>query len=392
MLHSLSLFLFAAAAVGLTILAVQTIALRIHLRQRRAPAEMATPISILKPLCGVDDDLEANLEHFATLDYPAYELLLGVRSIDDPAWPLALACARRHPAHVRVVLQRGTPGLNPKVNQLITLEAAARYEIVVISDSNVRVREGYLQEIAAGLADPRVGLVTHPIVGVGEQRLGSLLDNLHMVTHCAPGIVAAKLVAGRDVVIGKSMALRRKDVARLGGFASVKDVLAEDYVLGLAVTGLLGLRVLVGGPIENVSERRPIAHFVARYQRWGVLQRKLVGLPAYCAQLLLNPIVVALAGLALAPDRVALATFAGIVAVKIAIDACNGLILRGGLPIAALAAIPLKDLLVAGAWLGGLLRDTVDWRGNRLLVLAGSRLATLDGRPLGYADETPEVA
>src|SRR5439155_12021378 len=120
-------------------------------------------ISILKPLCGLDDDLVANLESFVAIDYAPYEVLLGVRDRHDAAYPIALALARRFPRRVRVVLQRGAPGLNPKVNQLATLARAARYEIVVVSDSNVRVPDGYLDEIAAHLEDPRVGLVTHPI-------------------------------------------------------------------------------------------------------------------------------------------------------------------------------------------------------------------------------------
>ncbi|AKU91992.1 ceramide glucosyltransferase [Vulgatibacter incomptus] len=393
MFDAISLTLFAAAATGLTILALQLVTLRLHLRRPPKRMTSARPISILKPLCGVDDDLENNLEHFATLDYPSYELLLGVRSPSDPAYPLALACASRHPERVRVIVQRGEPGLNPKVNQLITLEREARFGIVVVSDSNVRVRPGYLDEIAANLEDPTVGLVTHPIAGVGEQRLGSLLDNLHLVTHCAPGTISAKLLAGRDIVVGKSMAMRRIDVARLGGFASVKDVLAEDYVLGLAVGRKLRKSVSLGAPIENVSERRPLSHFVSRYHRWSVLQRKMVGLPAYLAQLLLNPIVLALLGLAAAPNTTSLLVFAGICATKIMIDATCGLLLRDGFRLLGLAAIPLKDVIVAWAWLVGLVRDTVEWRGNRLVVLEGTRLASSEGEvDFGDAQAEPEVA
>ena len=393
MLEAFSLSLFAAAAVGLTVLAVQVAALARHLYRRPAVPRVAAPISILKPLCGVDDDLAANLEHFATIEYPDYELLLGVRSTRDPAWPVATACARRHPGRVRVVVQRGEPGLNPKVNQLITLAAAAQHDLVVISDSNVRVRAGYLHEIAAGLEDPGVGLVTHPIVGVGEKRLGSLLDNLHLATHCAPGSVVAKRIAGRDIVVGKSMAMRRSDVARLGGFACVKDVLAEDYVLGLAVGTKLGKRVVLGGPIENVSERRSVAHFVARYQRWSVMQRKMAGLPAYCALLLLNPVALALLGLASDPNPRSLAIFGALCAAKIAVDGLAAYELRGWLPPHKLLAVPLKDLLVAWTWLCGLLRDTVEWRGNRLVVLAGTRLVPPGGtHEPAEASPEPEVA
>src|SRR5439155_1786675 len=113
-------------------------------------------------------------------------------------------------------LQQGEPGLNPKVNQLLTLACKAHHNILVISDSNTRVQPDYLDDIAAHLEDPKVGLVTHPLVGDGETesdaRLGAIADNLHITGVITPGVVAAKLLAGKDYVIGKSMALRRDDL------------------------------------------------------------------------------------------------------------------------------------------------------------------------------------
>ena len=138
MIH-VSQLLFVGAAFGLLLYALQLVAVALHKRAPSRTPRLRRGISILKPLCGLDDDLAANLECFAALDYAPYELLLGVRDRHDAAYPLALAFAKRFPKRVRVVLQRGTPGLNPKVNQLATLARAARYELVVVSDSNVRV-------------------------------------------------------------------------------------------------------------------------------------------------------------------------------------------------------------------------------------------------------------
>src|SRR5512133_3397827 len=245
MTHATTVVLLAAALVGLAIVAIQTLSLRRHVREAPARPARMPPISILKPLCGVDDDLEANLRSFAELDYPEYEVVLGVASTRDAAWPVARAAARRWPGRFRAVVQRGEPGLNPKVNQLLTLARAARHDVLVVSDSNVRVEPGYLAEIAALLEDERVGLVTHAIVGVGEARVGSLMDHLHLAGCIAPGVVAAKRLARRDIVVGKSMALRRRDLDRMGGFATVKDVLAEDYVMGLRVSTVLGKHVAV---------------------------------------------------------------------------------------------------------------------------------------------------
>src|SRR5207245_2614202 len=118
-----------------------------------------------------------------------------------------------------------------------------------------------------------VGLVTHPFVGAGEGRLGSTLDNLHMGSSIAPGMIAASRVAGRGLVVGKSMALRRGDLDALGGFDTLRDVLAEDYVLGRRVETLVGKRVVVGRCLLRcVSRERSLVDFVARYQRWSVIQ------------------------------------------------------------------------------------------------------------------------
>jgi ceramide glucosyltransferase len=286
---------------------------------------------------------------------------------------------RRWPNRFRAVVQRGEPGYNPKVNQLIGLARAARHDLFVISDSNVRVQAGYLGEIAEAFRAPDVGLVTHPVAGECEQRLGSLFDNLHLAGAIAPGMVASKRIARQDIVVGKSMAMRRADVEALGGFEAVKDVLAEDFVIGRWVTRRLGKRVVLARtPVVNVNEQRDLSDFYGRYARWSVMQRKAVGTPVYVSQLLLNPLLLGALGLAASPSGAALVTFLGLCAAKAAVDGANGRLLRrGGFPLSDLLLVPAKDLLFGAAWLHGLLRDEVVWRGNRLRVLPGTRLAPI---------------
>jgi ceramide glucosyltransferase len=370
--------LFGAALCGVALLAAQQVALRWHLAGPAArPLGRVVPVSILKPLCGVDDDLARNLERFATLSHPEYEVVLGVRDERDAAYPLAVAAAKRWPDRVRLVLQRGAPGLNPKVNQLVTLASAARHDLLVVSDSNVRVPEGYLDELVALFEDPDVGCVTHPVAGADEQTLGSLLDNLHLASSVGAGQIAAKRVAGRDLVVGKSMALRRADLERLGGFVAFADYLAEDYVIGRRVGTVLGKRVAVARtPVINVSRRRTVGDFYRRYARWSVIHRTAIAPTTYLAQSLLNPTPIALVALALAPSLAAFTCLAGIVASKAVLDVGAGRALRpGGFGPRALACVPVKDLLLAAAWIHGLCHDTVLWRGHRLHVLPGSRLA-----------------
>jgi ceramide glucosyltransferase len=372
----LSFTLFGLAAVGVVLVAIQLFALTQHLDADPVEGSRQPPVSILKPLCGEDDDLLGNLSCFAHLDYPEYELLLGVKDASDPAYSIAVQAQALWPEIVRVVLQTGAPGLNPKVNQLISLTRGARHDILVVSDSNVRVAPDYLTEIAAHLDDSQTGLVTHPISGIGERNLGALLDNLNLSTSIGPGVIAAKRVLGVDFVVAKSLAIRRRDLQALGGFEAVKDVLAEDFVLGRRVVSVLGKRVVLGrSPIYNVSRLRSVPQFVARYARWSVLQRTAMGLGIYCCELLLNPLIVATAALALHPTANSTLAWSAVALAKMALDAGAARQLRNrSLGWGEVFALPLKDLLLGIAWVQGLFNRHVDWRGNKLLVVEGTQL------------------
>jgi len=341
-------------------------------------------ISILKPLCGVDDELEKNLENFAGLNYPRYEVVLGVKNARDAAYPVAQAAVRRWPGKFRLVLQRGEPGMNPKVNQLITLAAAARHDLLVVSDSNVRVPQGYLHEIAAQFEDPTVACVTNPIVGISEKKLGSLMDNLHLGTAIGPGMVSAKVAGGQDIVVGKSMALRRADLEAMGGFEAARNHLAEDYVLGGKVSAKLGKRVAVCRlPVYNVSQNRSVKDFFNRYMRWSVIHRTAISLPTYIGQAFLNPTPLAVIGFTLAPSMKAALFVMMTATAKALLDV--GIVRQfrtESFGPRILPAIFLKDFLIFFAWCNGLFDRTVVWRGNKLRVHHGSLLMPLESEPM----------
>ena len=382
--HLASMSLLVASAIGIAIVVLQIVILARHL-SRRTPAPRARPpISILKPLCGLDDELADNLASFAALPYPEYEVVLGVASAADPAYAVAAEAVREWPARFRVVIQRGAPGLNPKVNQLLGLAAAARADILVVSDSNTRVPSGYLDEIASCLEDPTVGLVTHAIAGSGEERAGASratwgarLDNLHITGTMSPGIVAARALCGKSYVVGKSMAMRRADVAALGGFIVVKDVLAEDFVLGRLIPQALGKRVVLGHVVvECVTVRRSLAAFASRYARWSVMQHQCAGLTAYLGLLLLNPVLLATGALALWPSRAVALAWVLCALTRALADTVAGRLSRGRwFGLRSLVLVPLKELLTGAAWLHGLCRRSIVWRSNRLIVGRGSALS-----------------
>jgi ceramide glucosyltransferase len=384
--HAVGVVLWGLAAVGMLVHAAQVVFL-LFLRAPKRVDGFTPSLSVLKPLCGADDLLEENLERFAQLAYLGeYELLLGVKDERDAAYPLAKAAEARHPDRVRVVLQRGEPGHNPKVNQLITLEKAARHEVLIVSDSNVRVGPEYLVEVAAALRDPEVGCVSHALAGYGERTLGSAMDNLHQAQIVGAGVLMAKRCCGKSLVIGKSMALWRKDLEQLGGFSAFKDVLAEDHVIGNEVEERLQKRVVIlERPVYNVSVQRSTADFVKRYLRWSVIQRTAVRPTTYLAQLLLNPAPLALLGtLALpsAPWRALLAVALAKVLLDVATASLMGATFQ---PLWLWASLP-KDFLIGACWVHGLFCRTVNWRGNRLRVLDGSRLVPME---VGAQAEAP---
>jgi ceramide glucosyltransferase len=354
------------------------------LRRRRRPEPTRWPsVSILKPLAGLgDDELLENLESHVRLDYPGeYEVLLGVESDRDPVWGLAIGFAARYPGKVRVLVQEGAPGLNPKVNQLITLTRHARFELLAVTDSNVRVPPHYLREHVAYLEGREgVGLSSNCFYGDGEQTLGSALDNMTLASFVLAALATGDVLLRISQIVSKSLVIRREALEAVGGWAAFKDLLAEDQRLGRALNRAGYKTVICRTPVANVQRTKSFLHFWRRHTRWAMIRYRVVS-PGVYLEPLLNPTVFALAYLASAWHQPA-AWFLAAASMLLSMVYTSALVslCRQPMPLRWLLLTPVRDVLLFAAWVAGRFIDTVDWRGHVLTVGPETRLT--QPRPL----------
>lgn len=392
MLDTLTATLLTLSAVSLGITTVTYFAVQ-RVLARRGTNGPTPPVSVLKPLKGIDDGLFENLCSIARQDYPCFEILFAAEDPQDPALAIARQVQHDFP-HVPMRFVAGTRrvGLNPKVSNLVALSGVAEHDWLLISDSNVRVAPDYLRATAAELRDPEVGMVCNLITGVGERTVGALLENLHLSSFIAAGLCSAEVLTDTPCVVGKSMLFRHTDLQRLGSWSQVTDVLAEDYLLGTRFDKA-GLRVALSPHgVHNVNARRSVRDFFARHLRWCQMRRQVhPGL--YFAEPLSNP-TPWLLGLALvAPQAASDWLPAGVDLVTVAM---TGLVLKGSadayltrrlrgraLQLSHVAWIPVKDLIVLGAWVVGAVLRTVCWRGQRFRIGRYTALQPMGGRHAG---------
>lgn len=241
---------------------------RFHRRARLLPpASNIFPVSLLKPLHGAEPGLEAHLESFFQQDHPEYEILFCARHEDDAGLMTARRVAARHPEVPVRFLTSGVPTVpNAKVLSLEQMYRAARHDILIISDSDVRVAPDYVREVAAPFADADVGAVTCLYRGVAaEGGLWSRLEAVGMSVEMTSGVLVAEMLEGMKFALGPTMAVRCSCVEKMGGFLPMGDYCADDFLLGNWIAAQ-GSKVVLSHHI--------IDHMVLHARFWPSMQHQ----------------------------------------------------------------------------------------------------------------------
>ena len=332
------------------------------------------PVSILKPLKGTDPDMEESFRSHCLQDYPDYEIIFGVSDASDPAVASVEKLQREFPARrIRLVISPVKLGANVKVSNLAQMMRTASHEYLIVNDSDIGVGSDYLRRVVAPLTEDHTGMVTCLYRGVAAPTLGSRLESLGISTDfCAGVLVARQLEGGLRFGLGSTLAFRRLDLDRIGGFESIVDYLADDYELGRRIAGL-GLKVLLSDVVvETHLPRYDLGAFLAHQMRWarGVRDSRLggyIGLASTFGLMWALVNVIAAHG-ALWSWGVLGAVYLLRIAMALAV---GQLVLRDRQVLGRLGLLPLRDLIAVGVWLVSFAGHTVSWRGDRFELKDG---------------------
>jgi ceramide glucosyltransferase len=338
-----------------------------------APLDSALPpVSILKPLKGVDPEIWENFCSHCEQNYPGFQLIFGVSDPADPAVEVVRKLQAKYPnLAIELIVCDRALGTNVKVSNLAQMLRAARHEILLVNDSDIRVPPDYLRKVIAPLADSSVGLVTCLYRGIAGPTFGSRLEALGIATDFVPGVLSARfLEQGLHFGLGSTLAFRRRDLEAIGGFETLVDYLADDYELGKRIAATGKTVELSAAIVATHLPAYSIRQFLAHQLRWSrtIRDARRWG---YAGLIFTFGLPWALLTVAAARGALwALALFALTFAARfgigyVAADAVLGdLQMFGGELIPNIFLLILRDVLAPVVWIVSFMGNRIYWRGD----------------------------
>lgn len=346
-------------------------------RRRLAAARELPPVTILKPLKGLEPGLYESLETFCRLDYPRFQLLFTLASPEDPSLPVLSRLRQAHPElDIEIIVSKHRIGFNPKINNVSNAAPFIKHDVLLFCDSDIRVRPDFLRRMVAPLNDARVGLVTCFYKSASRGSLWSRLEALAVNVQFAPQAVVAAAF-GMRFAMGAAMLVRREAFESSGGFANMAQHLADDFILGESVREAGWSLELADCMVESVPDvTGPVAHL--RHQaRWARTIR-LCNPGGFAGSVVLHGFsLLSLKLLLVGWDPFA----AKLAALVLAAQAASYLALASATErrpsVLDLALLPVSDWIAFGSWLAGFRSSRVLWRGEEYAVEAHGRLVPI---------------
>jgi len=344
-------------------------------RSARKPLPPYTPpVSILKPLRGVDPQMYESFRSHCNLEYPEYEIIFGISEADDPAVEAVERLVREFPeCQIRLTVCPQVLGNNRKTSNLVQMLPYAKYDHILINDSDIYVTPDYLRRVMAPFARPQVGMVTCPYRGIAADTLGSKLESLGISTEFIAGVLAARQIEGGiHFALGSTLAMSRTALQAIGGLEPLVDYLADDFELGCRVSKA-GLEVVLAGVV--VETHLPAYSFQGFFQhqlRWARSTRDSRRM-GYLGLLLTFGLPWAILAVALSGGMWwswAVLGAAALLRVAVALQVGIGVV-HDRAVWRYLWLLPLRDLIAFAVWFASFADNKVHWRGDIFVLEDG---------------------
>jgi ceramide glucosyltransferase len=342
-----------------------------RLRGVRRPTTMLHPaVTVLKPLCGAEPELYENLRSFCMQDYPSYQIVFGVCDASDHALAIVRQLAQEFPSvPIDIVVDDSQHGANRKVSNLINMLPYARHDILIIVDSDTRVRPDYLAHITVPLLERENGLVTCIYRSIPVGGIWSRFGCMYINDWYIPSVMLAWLFGHRGYISGQTIGVRRDTLAAAGGLRSLVNHLADDYQLGEQVRQL-GLRIVLSSYAAETVQGEPTAGALMGHElRWMRTIRALApgGFRFLFVTFTLPLLAVGYALGTAQPGWPLEALLSTTVISRIAVS-CLPRLSQRRIPLHDLLLLPVRDLLLCWTWFCALVTSRVSWRGGKFQV------------------------